>query len=161
MPSLLEIISQEMKLRNYSPKTIKAYTSVVTQLYQHTKKPPKNLSTEEIKQFLLSMQENGNPAKPSPFALMQSIFCSRRSIIEKTLQGFDTLNAHKNFLSSLAEMKFKPLFNAQATQSIDSCFPWPMVVAYESARYSVSGFVTLILLHKPYISSSQKEKKTA
>ena len=52
MANLLDIIVREMKLYNYSPKTIEAYTHVVKDIYVFYHKPPRELSVEEIKEFL-------------------------------------------------------------------------------------------------------------
>lgn len=59
MPSLIEIITKEMLLRNYSPRTIDAYTRVVSDLYKTTKKFPRDLTAEEIKDFLYKKQQGG------------------------------------------------------------------------------------------------------
>lgn len=59
MANLIDIINQEMKLRNYSPKTIKAYLAVVKDLYLHAGKPLRGLATEEIKKYLYHKQERG------------------------------------------------------------------------------------------------------
>lgn len=59
MPNLLDIIDREMKLRNYSPKTISAYTRVVKDVFAFYKKPPRNLTPEEIKEFLFAKQKQG------------------------------------------------------------------------------------------------------
>ncbi|NMC52002.1 tyrosine-type recombinase/integrase [Candidatus Kuenenbacteria bacterium] len=57
MMNLIDIIIQELKLRNYSPKTIKSYTFVARDLYNCCKKPLRELSMEEIKDYLLKKQE--------------------------------------------------------------------------------------------------------
>lgn len=49
---LLEIMEQEMRLRNYSKRTIEAYTHVARELFRFYKKPIRELNTEEIKRFL-------------------------------------------------------------------------------------------------------------
>ena len=54
MSNLLKIIEEEMKLRNYSNQTIKAYTGVVKDLHRYFK--PKNLRSlnqSDIKRYLL------------------------------------------------------------------------------------------------------------
>lgn len=56
MADLLQIITQEMQLRNYSNKTISAYTSIIKNLYLFYKKPLKNLNEQEIKDYLLAKQ---------------------------------------------------------------------------------------------------------
>ena len=57
MLNLLDIIVREMKLRNYSPKTIEAYIRVVKNIYTFYRKPPRDLSEEEIKNYLYSKQK--------------------------------------------------------------------------------------------------------
>ncbi|MBI4268465.1 tyrosine-type recombinase/integrase [Candidatus Uhrbacteria bacterium] len=59
MPDLLEIIRQEMLLRNYSPKTLKAYSRVISDLYKKAQKPLRELSADDIRQYLLSLHGTG------------------------------------------------------------------------------------------------------
>ncbi len=59
MPKLIDIVTQEMKLRNYSKKTISSYVRIIQDLCSHTKKIPKELSEEEIKQFFVYSQQKG------------------------------------------------------------------------------------------------------
>lgn len=59
MINLIDIITRELKLRNYSPKTIKAYTFVARDAFNYFKKPLRELSTEQIKEYLLKKQERG------------------------------------------------------------------------------------------------------
>lgn len=56
---LISIVIQEMKLRNYSRKTIDSYTRVIKGLYDYHKKPPRELSEQDIKEYLLSKQQAG------------------------------------------------------------------------------------------------------
>jgi len=59
MANLIDIINQEMQLRNYSPKTIKAYLEVVKDLYAYVKKPLSELTVPEIKDYLSQKQARG------------------------------------------------------------------------------------------------------
>ncbi|MEK9183091.1 MAG: site-specific tyrosine recombinase/integron integrase [Patescibacteria group bacterium] len=59
MPNLLDIIIREMKLRNYSHQTVKVYTAVVKDLYAFYKRPPRDLTEEEIKEYLYAKQKRG------------------------------------------------------------------------------------------------------
>lgn len=59
MPNLIEIITKEMKLRNYSPRTIEAYARVVIDLYKVTGKPPRDIKEGEIKEYLAQKQAAG------------------------------------------------------------------------------------------------------
>lgn len=56
---LLSIMEQEMRLRNYSRRTIEAYTRVARELFRFYKKSIGNLSDGEIKRFLGSKLDQG------------------------------------------------------------------------------------------------------
>lgn len=57
MANLVEILHQEMQLRNYSPTTIKAYTRVIENLYKTMKKPLREISEDDIKKYLVGLHE--------------------------------------------------------------------------------------------------------
>ena len=57
MPDLLTIIEREMKLRNYSPKTIEAYVHVVKDAYAFFKRPLREITAEQIKEYLYAKQQ--------------------------------------------------------------------------------------------------------
>ncbi|MFA4873233.1 MAG: site-specific tyrosine recombinase/integron integrase [Patescibacteria group bacterium] len=57
MANLLDILTREMVLRNYSRKTIAAYTSAVKGLFTFYRKPLRDLSLEEIKEYLYIKQQ--------------------------------------------------------------------------------------------------------
>lgn len=59
MPDLMEIIRQEMLLRNYSPKTLKAYSRVISDLYKKMKRPLRDLSADDIRSYLIELQSAG------------------------------------------------------------------------------------------------------
>jgi len=59
MPNLILIITREMKLHNYSPKTIKAYQDVIVNLYKYYKKPLSSLTNEDLKNYLFYKQNQG------------------------------------------------------------------------------------------------------
>lgn len=59
MLNLVEIIRQEMLLRNYSPKTLRAYTRVVGDLYKNVKRPLRDLSAADLQQYILKLQASG------------------------------------------------------------------------------------------------------
>jgi site-specific recombinase XerD len=56
MANLIDIVVRDMKLRNYSAKTIQAYTAVFRDLYLQVKKPLRGLSGDEIKEYLCHKQ---------------------------------------------------------------------------------------------------------
>ncbi len=63
MINLVEIIAQEMRLRNYSPKTRIAYTRVVRDFYHFIGKPLRNISENEIKKYLLHLDTMGRSSQ--------------------------------------------------------------------------------------------------
>lgn len=58
-PDLLQILTREMEVRNYSPRTIEAYLWVVKDVYSIYKKPLRELKSEEIKEYLYNKQQKG------------------------------------------------------------------------------------------------------
>ena len=52
MPNLIEIVAKEMSLRNYSRKTIAAYSRVYAELYKMVGRPLRDITEEEIKNYL-------------------------------------------------------------------------------------------------------------
>jgi len=59
MFNLLDIITREMKLRNYSQKTIDAYSRVIKDIYNFYHRLPQDLSEEDIKNYLYAKQNQG------------------------------------------------------------------------------------------------------
>ncbi len=60
MSPLRKKFINEMKLRNFSTKTIFAYTGALVALTAHYHKSPDKISEDEIKQYLLFMTETRN-----------------------------------------------------------------------------------------------------
>lgn len=56
--NLFDYIDQKMKLKNYSPKTIKTYKSCICNLVKYYKKEPENINKNEIESFLLNKINN-------------------------------------------------------------------------------------------------------
>ncbi|NQU83912.1 MAG: tyrosine-type recombinase/integrase [Parcubacteria group bacterium] len=59
MSNLIEIITKEMTIRNYSPRTIDAYVRIAVDLYKTIKKIPRNINLDEIKDYLYKKQKAG------------------------------------------------------------------------------------------------------
>jgi integrase/recombinase XerD len=54
--SLFEVLTQEMQLRNYSPRTIKVYTSCIRAFAKHiAPKHPRDAESSEVKNYLLHL----------------------------------------------------------------------------------------------------------
>jgi integrase/recombinase XerD len=59
MSSLLETLEQTLSLRNYSRKTIKAYSQVFRALSKFYRKPLEELTNDELKSYLYKKQQKG------------------------------------------------------------------------------------------------------
>lgn len=57
MASLIEIITREMRLRNYSPKTITAYARVFKDAFEYFHRPLREVRPDEIKEYLYAKQQ--------------------------------------------------------------------------------------------------------
>jgi len=86
MADLIEIIIREMNLCNYSPKTIKAYVGVVKEFYLYSKKPPKEASGEDIKDFLAFKQARGVSSQTIALSANALNFLYRRIYQAKDFQ---------------------------------------------------------------------------
>jgi site-specific recombinase XerD len=63
---LLDVVSDELKLRNYSPKTIKAYKSSIRSFARHVEpQDPRELGDAEIRGYLLHLLKTKNLAASS------------------------------------------------------------------------------------------------
>lgn len=62
---LIDKLQEYMRLRNYSPKTINAYSLCVKSLYDFFHKPLNQITEDEFKRFLVSLLEN----KKSPYTV--------------------------------------------------------------------------------------------
>ena len=56
---LIAIVRREMRLRNYSPRTMEAYIRVGRDLFLRFRKPLRELGSEDIKTYLVEKQEAG------------------------------------------------------------------------------------------------------
>lgn len=61
--SELDKIIRELKIRSYSPKTIKSYTNGLSKYFSYKRKNVNNLDTNNIKDFLLHCKDNNISAK--------------------------------------------------------------------------------------------------
>src|SRR3989338_1096158 len=59
MANLIDIIAKEMTIRNYSRKTIAAYTGGCKDIYNKLKRPLRDLSDEDLKEYLYQKIQAG------------------------------------------------------------------------------------------------------
>jgi integrase/recombinase XerD len=73
-PGLLDTVRQELQLRNYSPKTIKAYRSCIRGFVHHfLPRHPRELEDTDIRQYLLHLIQRENIAASSVNQVLNAI----------------------------------------------------------------------------------------
>ena len=71
---LLETLRQELRLRNYSPKTIKGYTSCVRKFVRYfSPRHPRELGSEDIRKYLMYLFEESHLAPASVSQALNAI----------------------------------------------------------------------------------------
>jgi len=81
MTSLRKRMTEDLKLRNYSPKTISAYTSGVAAFAKHFGKSPHRLGTQHIRQYQIFLVEE----KKVAWGTFNQIVCALRFFYQTTL----------------------------------------------------------------------------
>jgi site-specific recombinase XerD len=90
---LFDVLTQEMRLRNYSPKTIKAYKSCIRGFAQYiSPKNPRDAANEDIRNFLLYQIDK---KKLSP-ATVNQIFDALR-FLYRDIYTYQSENTWKNY----------------------------------------------------------------
>jgi site-specific recombinase XerD len=114
-------LKQEMKLRKFSPKTIKSYLYYITDLLKYSNKNPKTVNTDDIRQYLESLADNNLSASTlniahSAFRLyFEKILCRRffahipRAKCPKKLPETLTKEEIKKIFSTVSNVKHKLL----------------------------------------------------
>jgi site-specific recombinase XerD len=74
MSQLRTRMQEEMKLRNYRPKTIQVYVAAVRHLAEHYRRSPEQIEPEQIRSYLLHLLEEKKLASAS----MNQIICALR-----------------------------------------------------------------------------------
>ena len=59
MSTLRRRMIEDMKLANFAQETQRAYLRAVSQLAKHYRKPPDQLSEEDVRVYLLSLRDHG------------------------------------------------------------------------------------------------------
>ena len=72
MGALRTRMIEEMKLRNFSPRTQESYLGAMIGLVKHYRRSPDQLTQEEIRAYLLHLQERGLAKGSSPLLALIS-----------------------------------------------------------------------------------------
>jgi site-specific recombinase XerD len=80
MTPLRQRLLDDLQLRHYSPKTIALYVAHVAGLARHFQRPPDQLSTEQLRDYLLHLQRQG-----ASFSRCNQAVCAFRFFYRTTL----------------------------------------------------------------------------
>ncbi|MBU1622138.1 MAG: site-specific integrase, partial [Nanoarchaeota archaeon] len=86
--SIITVLEEEMRLRNYSQKTIKAYRQVIIDLFRKTGKAPRDLDREEIRSYLLKKEESGLSSQTISLSMNAINFVFTQLYKQKDFQKF-------------------------------------------------------------------------
>lgn len=86
MTPLRQRFLDDLRLRNYSPRTLEAYVAGVARLARHFDRSPERLGPEEVRAFLLSLVERG-----VSWSLFNQTVCALKLFYTVTLQRPDVV----------------------------------------------------------------------
>ncbi|MBW1700375.1 MAG: integron integrase [Deltaproteobacteria bacterium] len=85
-----ENLANEIKIRHYSPKTLKSYSTWVRKLYYHCKaKDPKNLTTRDVKEFLTDLAVRQKVSASSQNQAFNALLFFFRHVLDKEFGKVD------------------------------------------------------------------------
>lgn len=87
MSPLRQRFLDDLRLRNYAPRTIQSYVAGVARLARHTGRSPDRLGPEEVRAFLLSLVERG-----VSWSLFNQTVCALKLFYTVTLQRPDVVS---------------------------------------------------------------------
>jgi len=87
MSPLRQRFLDDLRLRNYSPRTLQAYVASVARLARHCGRSPERLGAEEVRAFLLSLVERG-----VSWSLFNQTVCALKLFYTVTLQRPDVVS---------------------------------------------------------------------
>jgi site-specific recombinase XerD len=88
MTPLRQRFIDDLRLRNYSPRTIKCYVEAVALLAKHSQRSPDLVSVEEIREFQLHLIRQGRS-----WSRFNQVSCALRLFFRVTLGRLETLGA--------------------------------------------------------------------
>ena len=133
MTPLRQRMLDDLRIRNYSPSTVRAYIRSVADFAEHFKKSPEKLGPEEIRSYQLFLL-NEKRVKLSSY--IQAI-CALRFLYrthyaaESTSTGFRFRGTKKSCPSFSAKPESRPCLKRRGTSSTGRC--WPRCTARDFA----------------------------
>ncbi len=86
MSPLRQRFLDDLRLRNYAPRTLQTYVAGVARLARHYGRSPEQLGPEEVRAFLLSLVERG-----VSWSLFNQTVCALKLFYTVTLQRPDVV----------------------------------------------------------------------
>jgi integrase/recombinase XerD len=87
MTALRQRLIEDLKVRNYSPRTVQAYVAAVAKLAKHFGKPPDQLTGEDVRAFQVQLL-----AQQTSWSQFNQIVCGLRFLYRTTLGRADMVH---------------------------------------------------------------------
>jgi site-specific recombinase XerD len=114
MSALRQRYLEDLQLRGLAPRTQEAYVRVVRQLAEHCRKPPDQISEEELRQYLLYLKNEKHAARNTCTLAL----CSLKFFYQQTLKrDWQVLD----FVRPARDKKLPVVLSAEEVQRILGC----------------------------------------
>ena len=110
---MLETLSTELKLRGFSPRTVKAYIYHNANFLGHIQKRPEDVAQTDIKQYLADLTDKSSPATRS--LIKSSLHFFYDTLLGKNIVDFASPKRKKKLPTILSKEEVKKLIDAAPT----------------------------------------------
>ncbi len=112
----LQQLETELKLRNFSPRTIKAYLFYNQKLLAHCNKAPEQVTEDDVKAYLAYMMADRKSAPSSTSLIRAALKFHYDDVLKKGVVSFKPPKAEKKLPSVLTKEEVKKLIDAAQTK---------------------------------------------
>ena len=112
----LQQLETELKLRNFSPKTIKAYLFYNNKLLEHCKKEPDHVTEEDVKAYIAYMMSEKKASPSSTSLIKAALKFYHDGVLKKSIVGLKTPKAAKKLPVVLTKDEVKKLISSAPTK---------------------------------------------
>ncbi len=113
---VLQQLETELKLRNFSPKTVKAYLFYNEKFLGHCKKLPADVTTDDIKAYIGYMMGDKKAAPSSIILIKAALKFHYDEILKKNIVDFKPPKTDKKLPTVLSKDEVKALISSAKTK---------------------------------------------
>ncbi|MBI2575286.1 tyrosine-type recombinase/integrase [Candidatus Woesearchaeota archaeon] len=112
----LQQLETELKLRNFSPRTIKAYLFYNQKLLAHCNKPPEQVTEDDVKGYLAYMMADRKAAPSSTALIKAALKFHYDDILKKGIVSFKPPRTERKLPAVLTKEEVKKLIESAQTK---------------------------------------------